>query len=303
MIPAGSEPRVLVMGGTGFIGRRLVDALPPQWETVVVTRREVELPPHVRTASMPAGDRPLPTELERPFDVILHLAGNSNHALAETEPWNDLAATASPAAVVFGRVAARRIVVLSSAAVYAGLSGRVDPSVPLRPRMAYAASKQYVEALLDAAVASGRVGSGVVLRLYNAFGPGERATRLIPRVVEAASRGSTFTLTGSPDSLSDPVHVDRVVEVLVAAATSTVDGTFDLCGGDPVPLREQVGRIAEALALPPLHVEVIPRPGEFPIRFFSDPGPLSAAFGLPRPEPFADAVRRYRDEAGLLTPS
>ena len=303
MTPAGSAPRVLVTGGTGFIGRRLVDALPPQWDTVVVTRRDVELPPHVRPAAMPTGEGPLPPDLQRRFDVILHLAGNSNHGLAETEPWNDLAATGSPAAVVFGRVAARRILVLSSAAVYAGHSGRVDPSMPIRPRMAYAASKQYVEGLLDAAVASGRVESGVVMRLYNAFGPGERPTRLIPRVVDAASRGSTFTLTGSPDSLSDPVHVDRVVDALIAAATSTVDGTYDLCGGDPVPLDAQVRRIAEALALPPPPLEVVPREGEVPIRFYSDPAPLSAALGLPAPEPFADAVRRYRDEGGLLSRS
>ena len=175
--------------------------------------------------------------------------------------------------------------------------------MPVRPRMAYAASKQYVEGLLDAAVASGRVGSGVVLRLYNAFGPGERPTRLIPRVVEAASSGSTFTLTGSPDSLSDPVHVDRAVEVLIAAAASAADGIYDLCGGDPVPLSEQVRRIAEAVALPPPRLEVLPREGEIPIRFYSDPAPLATAFELPPPEPFAEAVRRYRDAGGLLTRS
>ena len=254
------------------------------------------VPPGVASAPFPADDEPL-ISINRPFDVLVHLAGNSNHGLAETEPWHDLDATARTAALVFGRVPARRIVVLSSAAVYAGQVGLVSPVTPLRPRMAYALSKLYVEGLVDARLAAGAVESAIVIRLYNAFGPGERPTRLIPRV---AMSNESFTLTGDPTSLSDPVYVDDLVAALVRAAESKISGTFDYCGGDPVPLEEQIARIGRALGRPAMRLEVEPRQGETPIRFYSDVSPICEALGLPRPEPFEDAVRRYGRASGWI---
>jgi UDP-glucose 4-epimerase len=245
-------------------------------------------------------DEALAPELAQGFDVIVHLAGNANHGLADQEPWADLMATGVLAASILGRIPTRRIVLLSSAAVYAGLSGRVDPARCVRPPMAYALSKLYVEGLVASLLAGGRVQSACIIRLYNAFGPGERPGRLIPRVVEAARNSRPFTLTGDPASLSDPVHVDDVVTCLLAAANGSVHGTFDLCGGDPVPLGDQVARIAQVLGLPELPLTIDPRPGETPIAFHSDPGPLSAALGIPRPEAFASGLRRYGEASGWI---
>jgi nucleoside-diphosphate-sugar epimerase len=166
--------------------------------------------------------------------------------------------------------------------------------------MAYALSKLYVEGFVASLIASEHAQSAFIVRLYNAFGPGERPGRLIPRVVEAARAGKPFALTGDPSSLSDPVHVDDVVTCLVAAAQSSVQGTFDLCGGDPVPLADQVARIAAALELPELALTIEPRPGETAIHFHSDPAPLSAALGIRRPEEFASAVRRYGAASGWI---
>lgn len=300
MTSAPAPIRVLVTGGTGFIGRALLASIPTHWAVVATTRRDVALPDNVEPAPLPTRDEPLTSRLAEGFDVLIHLAGNSNHGLAEREPWSDLEATAGLGAMIVGRVPARRIVHLSSAAVYAGLVGPVSPSACVRPPMAYALSKLYVEGLVHGRVASGAAESASVLRLYNAFGPGERPTRLIPRVAEAVATGAEFVLSGDPDSLSDPVHVDDVVRALVAAAESSVSGTFDLCGGDPVPLRRQLDRIASAIGHPLGSVRVEPRDGEVPIAFYSDVAPTCAAFGIPRPEPFEAATRRYAVSAGWV---
>jgi nucleoside-diphosphate-sugar epimerase len=297
---AGRSLRVLVTGATGFIGRNLIGRMPPDWDALALVRGAADLGGGVPTVTLPEAEGTLPEALAAGFDVIVHLAGNANHGLAESEPWRDLSATGLTAARVLGQIRARRVVLLSSAAVYAGLVGRVSPASHVEPRMAYALSKRYVEGLVDALVASGRLRSRIVLRLYNAFGPGERATRLIPRVAASASERGTFTLTGDPGSLSDPVHVDHVVAALTAAAASDVDGVFDLCGGDARPLRDQVGRIATALGFEPPAIEVVPRAGEVPIRFFSDPASLLSSLGIAGPEPFDVAVRRYGEVAGLV---
>ena len=242
---------------------------------------------------------PLPDGLADPFDAVIHLAGNADHGLAVREPWADLAATGGVAGALLGRVRAGRIVLLSSAAVYAGRTGRVDPSTPVDPPMAYALSKLYVESLVRALVADGRAGSAVVVRLYNAYGPGERATRLIPRVVAALQAGTAFTLTGAVTSLSDPVHVGDVARALVRAVTADMGtgagpvATYDLAGGDPRPLPEQVERIAGALGARPPEVRLEPDPDQTPIEFWSDPAALVADLGLGRLLPLADGVRAY----------
>lgn len=294
-------PRVLITGAGGFIGRHVVALVPPTWDVVGLSRERLPVRKGLVMADW-NGDlqASLPAELEGSFDVVIHLAGNSSHGLATSEPWRDLAITGGVAASILGRISTRRIVLLSSAAVYAGLEGPVDPGLCLKPPMAYGLSKRYVEGFASALVSGGRVEGLVTLRLYNAFGPGERPTRLIPRIVDAVHAAAPFRMSADPTSLSDPVRVEWVAQALIAAAGSDVTGTFDVCGGEPVPIIVQVGRIADALHAPTPDITLDPDPNEVPIHFWSDPDSVLQALGLVRPDPFRDAVRGYAREMGWL---
>lgn len=289
---------VLVTGAGGFIGSALL-ASDHGWHIDAVSRHSIDR----------ESVRWLPTDAVRhgavdtssPYDAVVHLAGNANHRLAHESPWLDAQATAVLSAELLGRVSAAHLVVLSSAAVYAGHTGQVGPLTLVDPRMAYALSKLYVEGLARALVADGRFGGVTVLRLYNAFGPGERPSRLIPRVAEAVRANAAFRLTGATSSLADPLHVEDVARALVAAANRQPGGTLDVCGGDAKPLLEQVRVIGRVLGRPDLTVAEIPDPDEVPIGFWSDPSPTWRALDLDPPCAFADAVWRYARSAGWIT--
>jgi len=292
--------RVLVTGAGGFIGQNVLRMRPPSWDVVALSRQDIPSGPRLKIARMPDSGWELPAALGDEFDAVVHLAGNADHGLAARSPWLDLQATGVYGAAILSQVRTRRIVLLSSAAVYAGLSGMVQPDDCVEPPMSYALSKRYMEGFVSGLERSGRIASALIVRLYNAFGPGERRTRLIPRVAATIRDGGEFRLTGDPSSLSDPVMVEDVVRVLLAGAASSISGVFDLCGGDPRPLPEQVRRVATALGHRALQIHEELDPDQVPIRFWSDPRPVLEALGLDGLEPFDAAVRRYAVAEGWL---
>jgi nucleoside-diphosphate-sugar epimerase len=293
--------RVLITGAGGFIAGHVLRQAPPEWDLVALSRGHLSVAPHVkalRWSGEPGDD--LPPELDAPFDATIHLAGNASHRLAATEPWVDLSATGGIAAAILSGITTRRIVLLSSAAVYGGMEGAVDPAACVEPPMAYGLSKRYVEGLVRTLVTRGSVDSAVTFRLYNAFGPGERPSRLIPSVADAIRRRQAFELSGDASSLSDPVEVGWVAGALLAAVEPGPTGTFDLCGGDPIGLIDQVHRVAAVMGVERLDVNSRPDRDEVPIRFWSDPTPAIQMFRLGNPLPFPDAVRSYARAEGWI---
>ena len=294
--------RLLVTGAGGFIGGHVLERVPSSWDLTALSRGPAPLRPfRGRWVTLPPYPDPFPDAVtDGAFDVVIHLAGNADHGLATREPWRDLEATAVYGARLLSSIDTRRIVMLSSAAVYAGLVGAVAPDSLVDPLMPYALSKLYLEGFVRSRAAEGAVDSAVIIRLYNAFGPGERPTRLVPSVANAIRSGTSFKLTANPDSLSDPVHVDDVVAALLKAAERGPSGTWDLCGGDPHRLPDQITRIAHALGAAPPRIELVPDPTQKPIRFYSDPARLADALSIALPRPFEEGVRAYGREVGWL---
>jgi UDP-glucose 4-epimerase len=227
--------RVLVTGGTGFIGAHLVAALTEAGDEVVVLdnlRRGVadKLAPFeqagmVRLITGDIREREVVRSAMSGVVRVYHAAAQSNVLGAVTDI--DYSFTTNVVGTYNVLAAARdegveRVVFTSSREVY----GEVDEipvaeDHPLNPKNAYGASKLAGEAYCR--VFQSTYGLDVsVLRLANVYGPGD-SDRVIPIWLDRAARGEDLELYGGQQVL-DFVPVALVVAALRRAAEMPLQG-------------------------------------------------------------------------------
>ena len=133
-----------------------------------------------------------------------------------------------------------RVVFSSSSSVYGDTDVYPTPEdAPLRPVSPYGITKLTCEHLARAYAKSFGL-DVVVLRYFNAFGPGQRPDMAFTRVCHALAEGTAFDLFGDGCQSRSFTYVDDVVAATVLAMESG-RGTYNVGGGAEVTLREAIG--------------------------------------------------------------
>jgi nucleoside-diphosphate-sugar epimerase len=274
--------RVLVTGGTGFIGREAVGALITSGAQVHIhCRRPQGLFGNIPTT---CGDLTSPgaaTELLEQVkpDILLHLAWNVEHGKFWTNRQNiDWTAASLLLARAALDVGVRRIVGVGTCYEYCWpVEGNCrEDETAITPTSLYAvakdATRRVLEELSDVSFAWAR--------LFYLFGPFEHADRLVPSLASSLVRGETASLS-SGKVVRDFMHTRDAGAALAALALSDIKGAINIASGEGV----SVASIAECLGA------IAGRPDLIQI------GALPDREGEP-PRIVAD-VRRLRDEVGF----
>jgi len=254
--------KVVVTGGTGFLGRHTVWRLAARGDQVVFTGRNAGEAEAVKAlASRPvdfrlidhgsATARTMLSACCRDADAVVHCA-----ALAS--PWGRRQAFEHSNIDAVDDVLAAcreqdvaRLVHISSPSIYFDFKDRlqVREDTPLpRPVNDYARTKRAAEALiLDAALPH-----AVILRPRAIFGPWDNA--LLPRLLRLIHLGRVPLLRGGR-ALVDMTYVDNVVDAIEAALALPADRAgpppvFNISNGEPLEIGELFVRIAKAFDLP-----------------------------------------------------
>lgn len=222
--------KVLVTGGNGFVGRALVRRLLDRHELCVLDNvrfGEVRLRPdelarlRLEVADLTDGARV--EEIVSSFapDVIVHLA--AIHYIPECERFPVLTAATNvtgTVALLSAAPAGCRVVFASSGAVYGPAEEAHDEVTSVvAPTDVYGWTKAQGETWMHH-LAVDRGFAGVIVRLFNAVGPGETNPHLFPEVVAQLKAGRTTLSLGNLTSRRDYVHVDDIAEGLEACATA-----------------------------------------------------------------------------------
>jgi uncharacterized protein YbjT (DUF2867 family) len=218
--------RVVVLGGSGFVGRHLVSRLSAAGHVVVVPTRRREqakhliLLPTVEVVETDIFDRASLPRLLSGADAVVNLVGILNESGRNTFARAHVE-LARLVAAARGAASVPRLLHMS--ALNADAAG---PSVYLR-------SKGEAEAVVKAA------GPGwTIFRPSVIFGPEDSFLNLFARI----ARALPIVALAAPDARFQPVYVGDVAQVMAQALTEegAQGASYDLCGPGAYTLRELV---------------------------------------------------------------
>ena len=256
--------KILVTGGTGFLGRHLVWRLADLGHDACFSGRDAGKAREVtERASREVTFVPLShgapdalaalTRAMAGVDAVVHCAALSS-------PWGRRAdfhaANVRSTEEVLSAMQANgvaRLVHISTPSLYFQFRDRlgIREDEPLPPPVNhYAETKREAEQLVRAAPVP-----AVILRPRGIFGAWDET--LLPRLLRLM-RKRRFPLFNNGDALIDLTYVDNVVDaiVLALALRDPVDATFNISNGQPRRAGDLFAQLAQAFGLPwrPLHV-------------------------------------------------
>lgn len=248
--------RVLITGGTGFIGSRLAGACMDAGDHVRVLAQTNTPAEEANARQLQTGgcdvmlgsvtDRQAAARAVDDREVIYHLAAAQHeshmpdrhfHAV-NVEGTENMLRAASHAGV-------SRFVHGSTIGVYDARPGvTVHDNSPARPDNIYGVTKLQAEQLVQGYRDRLAV---VIVRISEVYGPGDQ--RLL-KLFRAIKHGRYFHI-GKSDNLHHPIYIDDLVSALRRAATADCDSGLQVVapGFEAVTTRQMVASIAEALGV------------------------------------------------------
>ena len=264
-----SGRKVLVTGGSGFIGTSVVHALRRRGASVTVVDHHPFPADDVQSV---VGDLEDPAvrdaAVSAAHDGIVHLAAITSVLKSMEDPAgvHRVNVDVTHGLLDLARIrGVERFVMTSTNAVVGDIGdATIHEDVPLRPLTPYGATKAAGEMLL-----SGYAGSygmtTCALRLTNVYGPGMgRKDSFVPRLMRAALAGEGVTVYGDGKQCRDFVHVDDVVQGLLVAWERRHTGPLIIGSGNSVSVLDLIEAVRRVTGCPVPVEHVSAKAGEMP---------------------------------------
>jgi nucleoside-diphosphate-sugar epimerase len=251
--------KILVTGGTGFLGRHVVWRFSAAGANVIFTGRDQVAANDVQrnaatkthwlplSHGTPGAEKQLANAAEG-ADVIVHCAALST-PWGRTEDFQRANIDSTAEVLAACRSAGvRRLVHVSTPSLYFEFSDRLNiretATLPA-PVNEYARTKGIAEELVRARPAT----ETVILRPRALFGPWDQT--LMPRLLRVMRRGALPLMRGGMIQL-DLTYIDNAVDAVVLAATKQLPralATYNVSNGEPQELRSLLDAISRDFGL------------------------------------------------------
>jgi len=236
--------RILILGGSGLVGRQVVALLEPHHEVIAPSRHELDLATDWDPAVLPSR-----------IEAIVHVAQARRWREFPQEAAQTIAINLTSTAKLLGYAAAhgiRSFVYASTGGVYQPSTHLLDESSPLiRPD----AGNLYLATKLASELLIGSYRSLIdasILRLFTVHGDGADPQSLIPRLEHGIAAGSAVTLVKPDGVLLRPTAAAEVAQVVDACLAHPASRILNVGGTEILSLRALAARIGASLGVEPV---------------------------------------------------
>lgn len=215
--------RVIVTGGSGFLGSHMIPALQKSgYEVLNIDIREAKYI-EVETVIADILDTEKMKEVIKNADAVLHLAGliEAGESVKDPQKFVDVNISGTVSVLEAMRENDVKTILFSSSAAVYGEPKNIpitedDPTMPINP---YGMTKLAMEGLISSYVQAHKF-TGVALRYFNLYGPKEHhepESHAMPRFIKQIYEGKEVTVYGSGEHLRDYIHVNDIAVAHLAA--------------------------------------------------------------------------------------
>jgi nucleoside-diphosphate-sugar epimerase len=247
--------KLLIIGGTGFIGRSLAQhALKQGYKTTILSlnpplvEKIIENVEYLQANIIDIKD--LQKKITNSFDYVVNLSGYIDHSrfldggnividahfggvqnLLQVLDWDRL----------------KRFVQIGSSDEYGGSTAPQHEDLRESPISSYALGKVASTQLLQM-LAKTENFPVVIFRLFLVYGPGQNSERFLPQVIKGCLSGDKFA-TSLGGQLRDFCYIDDVVNgILMALDNDKVNGeVINLASGEMVSIRTMIENVRDSI--------------------------------------------------------
>ena len=250
----------LITGAAGFLGSALANQLVREGHQVrglddLSTGDPASLSPDVHFTRGDVNDRPKLWTLLQEIDCVYHMAARVSvqESILYPREYNAVNVGGTVSLMEAMRdVGVRRVILASSGAIYGNQETQplVENLIP-SPSSPYAVSKLAAEYYIRTIGTLWGIETAC-LRIFNAYGPGQRIPASHPPIVQhtlrQAIQNGTLIVHGDGQQTRDYIYVDDVTSAMVAAATApNINGmVINVGSGVETSVRDLIDRVIDA---------------------------------------------------------
>ena len=245
--------RILITGGTGFVGRQVVRSLSKKdvEMTLVVRNGKENAAENIASVNKVITSKDIFAEnwewwanVCKGVDTVIHAAWYAEPGLYLQSSKNmDCLQGTLNLAKGTAQAGVRRFVGIGTCFEYDLSQGMLSVTTPLKPLTHYAGAKAASYFALSHWLPAHSM-EFVWCRLFYLYGQGEDARRLVPYLRAKLAAGEPAELT-SGNQIRDFIDVAEAGRLIASASLGTAVGPVNICSGIPITVKQMAESIAD----------------------------------------------------------
>lgn len=250
--------KILITGGSGFIGSHLVKKLKKNHDIFVLNKSEYKRERGCRTLIHDfTDDLPL-LEFPSSVETIVHLASTRNYKNKDSEKEIFNVNVASTMKLIeegfLNKI--KHFIYVSTGGVYPLSNSIIDEKHRLinlknsdhQPINFYFKTKLMAEAIVTS---YSRKMKTTLIRPFFPFGENQNSTFLIPRIIQKIKQQKEVFINTDNDFKFNPIYVHDLVKVIETIINKRTTGLFNVCGDQSITIKELTDTTANFFKIKP----------------------------------------------------